>query len=67
MGFWRKLEVFGCAALLTCIFGFALRPMITAALNDAFKSVVLENDINAFLDGRVDTYKGYDYAGYVAR
>ncbi len=62
MKFWRSLEVIGSLALLTCVVGIVLLSMIRPHIQSAFHAVA-EQDINAFLSGKTDIYKGYDYAG----
>ncbi len=61
MKFWRTIEVVGCFTLLTLMTGIAVSSMITTVLEEATK-VVLQEDIHAFLDGRTNTYKGFDSA-----
>jgi hypothetical protein len=59
---WRKvIETVSCAALLLILLIAAISPSILSAMNGAYQTC-LESDIHAFLDGKVNTYKGFDSA-----
>lgn len=59
---WRTVEVLGCIALLMFIVVTFLRVPVCHAIEEAFARAA-KSDVQAFLDGKTDTYRGFDYAG----
>ena len=62
MNLKRDVEIFGCILLLTFVAFLILRSPICQASKEGFARAS-ESDVRAFLEGKTDNYKGFDYAG----
>ncbi|MBA3992145.1 MAG: hypothetical protein C0469_01365 [Cyanobacteria bacterium DS2.3.42] len=61
MKFWRTAEIIGSIALLACVSGIVLLELTRPLLISAFQEIESHN-VDAFLSGRTNTFKGFDSA-----